>query len=109
MKISHIIIVFILMSSCTTNNDWTITESKIDEGLHDIEAMDDDVAFAYSYGTGHLYKTTDAGADWEIIFHFNSLYFEQISSWMIKPDGLQEVQTNYSRQKMVESIGWINQ
>lgn len=70
--------ILIFLTSCSINKDWTKIESKIEEGLHDIEIVDDKIALAYSYGTGNIYKTTNGGKNWKKIYQFDSLYFEQI-------------------------------
>ncbi len=71
-----------------TNEDWILTKTIIKEGLHDIEALNDSTAFAYSYGTGNLYKTEDGGEHWKRIHQFDSIFFEQI-------------------QFLNDSVGWI--
>ncbi len=68
---------------------WVKTNTNIAEGLHDIEAVNDQLAFSYSYGTGNLYQTTDGGKEWTKIYQFDSLFFEQIqflnekNAWLI--------------------------
>ena len=71
------IILFVVVS-CSGNHEWKKMETSIGEGLHDIEVIDNRQAFAYSYGTGNLYKTTDGGKTWDKIYQFDSIYFEQI-------------------------------
>jgi photosystem II stability/assembly factor-like uncharacterized protein len=50
----------------------------IEDGLHDIEVIDEKHLVAYGYGTGSVYKTTDGGKTWDQIYQFDSIYFEQI-------------------------------
>lgn len=66
------------MSSCSTDKAWIKNDMKTDDGLHDIEVINENIALAYSYGTGNLYKTFDEGKNWEKIYQFDSIYFEQI-------------------------------
>ncbi|MBE9509826.1 MAG: hypothetical protein IMY71_03025 [Bacteroidetes bacterium] len=78
MKIPCLLVIVLIIISCSINKDWTKIESTIEEGLHDIEIVDENVAFTYGYGTGNIYKTTNGGKNWKNIYQFDSLYFEQI-------------------------------
>ena len=78
MRIIILIVLTSLFASCSTSKKWIKTVTKIEDGLHDIEIVNKNVAFAYSYGTGKFFKTTDGGVSWENIYQFDSLYFEQI-------------------------------
>jgi len=68
----------LLIMSCSTIKKWTASEANINEGLHDIGIINENIAVAYSYGTGNLYKTIDEGKNWEKIYQLDSVYFEQI-------------------------------
>ena len=70
--------IFVLLTACSINKDWVKSEIAIEEGLHDIEVINDKIAISYSYGTGNVYKTTTGGKEWEKIYQFDSIYFEQI-------------------------------
>ncbi|GAA4271525.1 YCF48-related protein [Aquimarina gracilis] len=91
------LLIIILVLSCNQrtqpinteeNKDWILTKTLIKEGLHDIEAPSDSIAFAYSYGTGNVYKTESGGVYWKRIHQFDSIFFEQI-------------------QFLNDSVGWI--
>ncbi len=73
-------ITIIIFFSCKkeTPHDWQNTKTVIIEAIHDVEALDDKNAFAYSYGTGNLYKTENGGVEWKKIHQFDSIFFEQI-------------------------------
>jgi photosystem II stability/assembly factor-like uncharacterized protein len=64
--------------SCSASIEWEKIETKFDDGLHDIEVINDNIAFAYTYGTGKFFRTKDGGNQWENIYLFDSIYFEQI-------------------------------
>ena len=89
MKTPYWIFLFAILTACSTSKEWTSTTQSITEGLHDIEVLDNNNAIAYSYGTGNLYKTTDAGKNWNKLYQFDSIYFEQIqfldsqNGWLI--------------------------
>nr|NQU93742.1 hypothetical protein [Bacteroidota bacterium] len=74
----HCIFVMAIMISCSSGYDWVKHNLNISEGLHDIEVIDDHIAIAYSYGTGNVYKTKNGGRNWNKIYQFDSIYFEQI-------------------------------
>ncbi len=78
MRYGLILFLALLMASCTTKYEWEIVQSSIVEGLHDIELIGNKTVLAYSYGTGNLYKSADKGENWEKIYQFDSIYFEQI-------------------------------
>ncbi len=84
-----IVITLLTISSCKKHStDWTNTQTIIKEALHDVYALDDENAFAYSYGTGNIYKTKDGGVHWQKIHQLDSIFFEQI-------------------QFLNDSVGWI--
>jgi photosystem II stability/assembly factor-like uncharacterized protein len=76
MKIIQLLML-IAIHGCSTGH-WVKTKTEIEDGLHDVEAINDEVALAYSYGTGKLFKTMDGGGTWDHIFQFDSLWFEQL-------------------------------
>lgn len=78
MKSKNWIFLVIIISSCASNKNWVQSSVKITEGLHDIEVINEKIAFAYSYGTGSIYKTFNGENNWEKIYQFDSIYFEQI-------------------------------
>ena len=78
MKIISALILISLIGLTILNNDWVKTQTIIEDGLHDIEVINDDIALAYSYGTGKLFKTTNGGEIWAQIHQFDSLWFEQL-------------------------------
>ncbi len=61
-----------------SQNDWIVLPAGIDENLHDIEFMNDSTGVIYSYGTGHVYRTENAGLNWTLVHQTDSLYLEQI-------------------------------
>ncbi len=63
MKILCLLVIVLIITSCSINKDWTRIESKIEEGLHDIEIVDKNTAFTYGYGTGNIFKTTNGGKE----------------------------------------------
>ncbi len=48
------------------------------EHFHDVAPLSDEVAVAYGYGTGNIFKTNNHGKSWSLIYEFDSIYFEQI-------------------------------
>lgn len=89
MKTIYGIFLLSFITACSSHTYWVKTKSLITEGLHDIEMVNDKLGLSYSYGTGNLYKTMDAGKNWNKIYQFDSLYFEQIqfvdekTGWMV--------------------------
>jgi len=77
-KTCFVVLLFLILGSCSNDKEWIQSESKIDDGLHDIEIIDEKNAFSYTYGTGKLYNTSNGGKTWELIYQFDSIYFEQI-------------------------------
>ncbi|MFC2107396.1 WD40/YVTN/BNR-like repeat-containing protein [Bacteroidota bacterium] len=79
MKALLILLVFLFsISSMSAQDNWEIINTGINEHLHDIEFINDSIGFVYSYGTGNIYQTRNAGASWEIIKQTDSIYYEQI-------------------------------
>jgi photosystem II stability/assembly factor-like uncharacterized protein len=78
MKKYRLLIFILLLPCCSPQKDWIIQESGFTDGIHDIEMIDNETGFAYTYGTGKLLKTSDGGQSWDLIAQFDSLYFEQI-------------------------------
>ncbi|MBM4158411.1 MAG: hypothetical protein FJ216_06480 [Ignavibacteria bacterium] len=77
--------ILILFSGCSSQmNDlnsrieWEVLSTNITDDLHDIEFINDNTGFVYSYGTGKIYKTTDSGNKWALVKKLDSVYLEQI-------------------------------
>lgn len=79
-----VMILITLQVSGQTRGDWEILKTGITEHLHDVEFINDSTGFIYSYGTGNIYRTTDAGCVWTRIWQADSLYLEQMQ--FIGPD-----------------------
>jgi photosystem II stability/assembly factor-like uncharacterized protein len=79
MKTSITIIILIFSQlPGLSQNEWEVINTDITEPLHDIEFVNDNVGFIYSYGTGNIYKTIDEGNTWKRIKQTDSIYFEQL-------------------------------
>jgi len=57
---------------------WQILDSPVKDGLHDVFFLDDNIGWAYTYGTGMIIKTVDGGKNWEVIARLDPIYIEQI-------------------------------
>jgi photosystem II stability/assembly factor-like uncharacterized protein len=57
---------------------WEKLNIGLNDSFHDIEAIERNTLLAYSYGTGLIIKTWDAGKNWKIVHKTDSIYFEQI-------------------------------
>lgn len=75
---TRFILIFLFFSASLSSQTWNRIDSKIKEGLHDIEIINDKDLISYSYGTGNIYKTNDAGETWDIVSGLDSVYYEQI-------------------------------
>jgi photosystem II stability/assembly factor-like uncharacterized protein len=67
-----------------TQSNWEVIETVFEEDLHDIEFINDSVGFVYGYGTGNIYRTSDAGLHWELVHQTDPIYLEQIQ--FVNPD-----------------------
>lgn len=89
MKVYTYMSLLAIILACSSTQEWTASKTTITEDLHDIEVINDKNAIAYSYGTGNIYKTRNAGKNWQKIYQFDSTYFEQIqfldlnNGWLI--------------------------
>lgn len=78
MRSIFLILACIAFAACSNEKKWKIISLTSKDNLHDIEVINQKTAFAYSYGTGKIFKTLNAGTTWEKIHQFDSIYFEQI-------------------------------
>ena len=62
--------------------DWTTHSAPIDDPLHDVFFLNDNLGWAYTYGTGTVIHTNDGGAHWKVLYRFPGLeedyFFERI-------------------------------
>jgi len=77
MKVFYWLVIGMFMTSCTGVKNWTESNVQIQEGIHDIAIVNEQIAIAYSYGTGNIYKTQNGGKNWAHICALDSIYFEQ--------------------------------
>ncbi|MCE7993338.1 MAG: hypothetical protein HEP71_15235 [Roseivirga sp.] len=75
---SYLILAFLACLSCQQSDGFVIGVSIGTDHLHDVEAISNKEAFAYSYGTGNIYHSNDGGRGWNRLAHLDSVYFEQI-------------------------------
>jgi len=61
-----------------TANDWQKIDLVQEADFHDLEVIDDNIAIAYSYGSGKIIRTDDGGKTWRKIYELDSIYLEQI-------------------------------
>mgnify|MGYP005991046201 CR=1 FL=1 len=78
MKKLGLTIIILTFNFCSTTKGWKNISLTSKDNLHDIEIIDNETALTYSYGTGKLYKTVNAGKSWNQISQLDSVYFEQI-------------------------------
>jgi photosystem II stability/assembly factor-like uncharacterized protein len=67
-----------LILKAESEYNWQLLDSPVKDGLHDVFFLDDDLGWAYTYGTGKILKTVNGGKNWEIITKLDPIYFEQI-------------------------------
>lgn len=65
-----------LDAQCT--RAWKILGSPVKDDIHDVFFLNDEIGWAYTYGTGIILKTVDGGENWQIIARLDPVYFEQI-------------------------------
>ncbi|MEL6923180.1 MAG: YCF48-related protein [Bacteroidota bacterium] len=84
---------FVLLFGCSPKNKWLLQSDTNLGDLHDVEVIGDQLAYAYGYGTGSVFKTTNGAQSWQKIAQFDSLYFEHIQfvnpevGWIAGEDG----------------------
>lgn len=71
-------LVLLICLSCQQPDGFVSDPSIGTDHLHDVEALSNKEAFAYSYGTGNIYHSLDGGRGWSKLTHLDSVYFEQI-------------------------------
>lgn len=71
-------IIALLYFNGFTQEKWQILNAGLDDGLHDLEFINDNTGFVYTYGTGLIYKTEDSGLNWIKVQQLDSVFYEQI-------------------------------
>lgn len=92
MKTFITIAVVLISCQLSAQFQWEMVNDMITEDLHDIEFTSNSIGIIYSYGSGNIYRTTDAGLTWEIVKQYDSTYFEQAqffkaSGWICGENG----------------------
>lgn len=87
--LNHLVALFIIHADIYSQDYNSI----FDENIHDLEILNERSAICYTYGSGKIYKTFSNGNDWQLIYQFDSIYFEQIqfldenNGWIIGSPG----------------------
>jgi len=72
------ITLILVLSSCACSKHWQTFNPQTTDPLHDIEVLDKNTAFTYSYGTGKFLSTKNGRKTWQLLHQFDSIYFEQM-------------------------------